>query len=365
MDLDRRGFLAGAGLALFALSRPGLAWAACGGAGGIAGLGTFLLQPCFRRIAIRRHPTGKMGPDGEIRKNIGGTGPLILEEQAAGMIWIRYGKLSRDDKAVATGWKALDWGLARQRPDGGFDSKDPVHQITWFFEALACAMAIDPDAATALRKAGLSRGLAWLEEPKQRKSADGYGRTFTHRWWMRASLFQAASELLGQPELVGRADDCVRQAIAQQVDGAFPERGGGDVGYQILTMLYLQRWLAMRPDGPLSAEAETAMVTGLDWYLDRVGPDGRVDRTDSTRMLAETSYLDRPKDVLYNLAVEALLGASLLTGDPRWTEASARLQRGAVAEGQAKPEALQQFDPQPDGTPSAEVLATCSLCAAR
>lgn len=363
MDLDRRGFLAGSGLALFALSRPGRAWAACGGAGGLAALGAFLLQPCFKRIAVRRPPPVKRGPDGEIRKNIGNDVPLVLEEQASGLGWIRYGKLQGNEKAVAIGWKALDWGLARQRPDGGFDSQDPVHQITWFLEALACAMAVDPDAATALRKAGLSRGLAWLEEPRQRKTADRYGRTFTHRWWMRASLFQAASELLGQPALAGRAEDCVRQAIAQQAGGAFPERGGGDVGYQILAMLYLQRWLAMRPDGPLSGQAKTSMIAGLEWYLERVGADGIVDRTGSTRIPVENSYLGKPKDVLYNLAVEVMLGASLLTGDPRWTEASARLQRGAVAEGQAKPEALRPFDPQPDGTPSNEVLDLCKLCA--
>lgn len=359
MNMGRRGFLAGSGLALLSLAVPRGARAACLGVGGLAGLGSFLTDPCFA-LVVRRKPVGGVGPNGEARRNIGTPDRLILEDQAAGLVWLRYGTIHGKADAVATGWSELDWGIAQQRRDGGFDSVDPVHQVTWFLESLASAIAIDPSKATATRKAALAAGLDWLEQPAQRRRADENGKTFTHRWWMRATLFQAASEILDRAALARRSEEFVQKAISQQTPspggGAFPERGGGDVGYQVLSLLYLERWLAQRPRGPLSAQAEKAMEAGLAWYLDRIGPDGIVDRKGSTRMLVEN------KDVLYDRAVDALLGASLLTADAKWSKIAGRLQQGAVTEGQAPPEALDKFELQPDGTPSRKMLDLCSLC---
>lgn len=362
MNMKRRELLIASGLGLLFSGLPRVAVAACTAAGGSAGLGAFLLQPCFKRLVVRRQPTDAVGPNGEARRNI--DDPLILQEQAVGRDWIRYGKLYGDVGAIATGWKVLDWGLARQRADGGFDSKDALHQTTWFLEALTTAIAFDPTGQTTARRTGLSAGLAWIEAPAQRRRLTETSVTFTHRNWMRASLFRASSEILGRADLAALSEDCVKQAMAQQTDGAFLERGGSDVGYQILSLQYLQHWLALEPGGALSARAEASMVAGLNWYLARVNQDGRVDRTGSTRMLIETNQDDIQKDVRYARAIEVFLGASLLTGDPQWTRAAARLERGAITEGQAKPEALDRFEPQGDGQPSADVQGNCSLCTA-
>jgi hypothetical protein len=352
--MDRRAFMLSAGLAGFGGLSSATSGATCLANGSLAGLRRFLLQRCFRDLIVTDRPTGTVGASGAVRQNI--DGPLVLQEQAAGFDWVRYGLLHDDAAAVRTGWKALDWGLRQQRPDGGFASEDAVHQTSWFLEKLAATFALDPTGLTAARRAGLARGLVWLDQPERRAHAVRNNAIFTHRCWMRASLFQAGALILNRADYAARARENVAQALAQQRGGAFPERGGPDVGYQILGLQYLQRWLALQPGGNLAARGERSMEQALRWYLARTGESGIVDRAGSTRMRIEA------KDVRYARAVEVFVGASLLTGDSRWLRAGVLLQRGAIAERQAAASDIKRFDADAAGVPSRRIIAECAMC---
>jgi hypothetical protein len=296
-----------------------------------------------------------VGKDGAVRVNM--SGGLVLQEQAAGYSWIRYAVLYQNPDYRRLGWKILDWGLGQQNEAGGFESKDAVHETTWFLEALATSMAIDPMGVTPARRLGLARGIAWLNESNRRRHVFETSATFTHRCWMRASLYQSSSLLLGESRYEDYAAEWARQGLAQQVDGVFPERGGPDVGYQILGIQYLERYLAMIGHMKASRSVRAGLLSGLGWYKSKISAGGIIDRAGSTRMRVEMD-----KDVRYSRAIEVCVGASLLTGDLSWVQTGFDLERGAISEKQAGPSALLRFGSGHTGAPSGLINRDCSIC---
>lgn len=294
----------------------------------------FILDDCFVRFTSTSEPDWPPAPNGAVRANV--TKPLVLEHQVGGFQWIRRGVFEGRPEWVSTGWRILDWGLAQQQADGRFPTVDGIHQTTRFLEAVASSMVIDPAGATAARKERLYKGLQWLDSPVVKGQASRSGANFTHRLWMRAALFSTSALVLGRPELEAVADAAVRQAMQQQFpNGAYPERGGEDVGYHPFGMLYEVRWFAAAgPSNPEYSAALRSLERGYDWYRSKISPEsGMVDRRGSTRMGREgLSHKNGPKDVNYGRAVEVMLGAALITGDARKVEFARALSAGGSAE---------------------------------
>ncbi len=317
-----------------------------------AALRRYLLDDCFATLLSpdqpRRQPTATGAAAGNTEAK------FELEAQTVGLTWIRRGLLSSNREWVALGWRIIDWGLA-QPPER---SADATHQTSRFLDSVALAMVLDPAGATEARRQAFALRLDWLASDQIFARASRSNRAFTHRTWMRASLFETAFLVLGDPSLRERAAANARQGLGQQMpDGAFPERGGFDVGYHVFGMVFqLQYLVAADPRDPLRAEVLVSLRRGLDWYVGRLSAEGIIDRTGSTRMLRESGGR---KDVNYARAIEALLGSALVTGDRRWVEAAATMSEGGLADRRLPESFLQRFGRHRDGTLPTALVASC------
>jgi hypothetical protein len=129
------------------------------------------------------------------------------------------------------GWKQLDWGLAQQKSDGGFDSKDPFHSTSFFVEALARACLIDPDGASANRIDGLRQSANWLMSADATKKGIPNNQPYTHRRYILAAGFGQSAIVTQNNEFKLMAQHWAENGLdLQRDDGTNPEKGGYDWG---------------------------------------------------------------------------------------------------------------------------------------
>jgi hypothetical protein len=81
-------------------------------------------------------PTGAVSVNAQWEKD--GTTPWFIEQQRYGVDHIQAGVVLKNPASIETGLKVLNWGFARQGPDGDFPGTgDPVHSSSLFLEAAA------------------------------------------------------------------------------------------------------------------------------------------------------------------------------------------------------------------------------------
>jgi hypothetical protein len=254
------------------------------------------------------------------------SGLVLIEEQNIGSDWLRRGLYFRQAAWRQKGWMILDWGVAQQASDGSFQTRDRFHSTMRYAQALALACLIDPDEATSHRKAALAKTLSWMASPKVLKKGLRGDAPFTHRSWMYGALLQRAFFVLGDRAYKTQAAERIEQAMRQQEsDGAFPERGGFDVGYQMYSSSFCQRFLILCRDGSLYRRVVSAHASALRWYIDRMDETtGEVDIAGSSRVGSEVGHGGKGKTISYRRAVEVFMIASLMSNRPDY-ETAARL----------------------------------------
>jgi hypothetical protein len=214
----------------------------------------------------------------------------------------------RDDQELRTiGWQMLDWGLDRQDPAGGFPTSAglPRHTTAFFIEALARAALADPGAAAGPRTTALLRGARWLAEVRSPED-DETNDALVHRWWLVAAALAQAARALDDPSLLASADAAAARAVlGTDADGALRELGGHDVRYQAMGVLFASRYLLASPSS--SDNVRQAVGRSLAWSVARVGDDGSIDRTGSTRAGNELTPNGHPKVLDLPRALEALV----------------------------------------------------------
>jgi hypothetical protein len=296
-------------------------------------LTTLIRHPLLVRSLYRREVSKEYAPDGVAGTNRGGF--RFIEEQRQGAEWIVRGVAENRDDWPRLGWKPLDWGLARQQADGGFNSQDPVHSTSMFLEALARARVIDPQNATRQRLDGLTRGMQWLMRPAVEQKHLASNAPYTHRRYILAAGFGQAAAATGEAVFARRALTWVRDGLGMQLgDGTNPEKGGYDAGYQMVGVLMALRYLPVCGDPQTRASLRAMIRKAVPPELARQDSSGLIDGGGSTRIGLEQARSGKTKGVPYHEVMQALVYAAQALPEPQWT---APAQKIAVSQGWLKP----------------------------
>jgi hypothetical protein len=295
-------------------------------------LTTLIRQPLLVRSLYRREVSKEYAPDGAAGTNRDGF--RFIEEQRQGAEWIVRGVAEIRDDWQRLGWKQLDWGLARQQSDGGFDSQDPFHSTSMFLEALARACVIDPQNATRQRLDALARGMQWLMRPAIEQKHLASNAPYTHRRYILAAGFGQAAAATGEAGFARRALAWARDGLGmQQGDGTNPEKGGFDAGYQMVGVLMALRYLPMCGDPQTRASLRAMIRNAVPPELARQDASGLIDGGGSTRIGLEHARSGKTKGVPYHEVMQALVYAAQALPEPRWL---APAQKIAVSQGWLK-----------------------------
>ena len=279
-----------------------------------------LLVDSLYRLAVSRDFTTD-GAAGTNRQ-----GYRWIEEQRQGVEWIVRGVATGHDDWTARGWRELDWGLAHQQRDGGFDSADAFHSTSFFVEALARGCVLDPPGATASRLKGLALGARWLMRRDIEARGAASNQPFTHRRYILAAAFGQAARATGDSDFSRKAIAWARQGLAlQQPDGTNPERGGYDTGYQIVGTLMALRYLPVCSDSKLRAQLRTMIRSAVVPELTRIRADGSIDASGSTRIQHERARNGKVKEVPYGEILQTLVYGARAEPQPDWLDPARRI----------------------------------------
>jgi len=289
-------------------------------------LGAMICHPLLATTLYRHQVGGDVAPDGAAGANR--SGYRYIEEQRQGAEWIVRGLATSKPDWVAQGWRILDWGVARQQPDGGFGGDDAFHSTSFFVEALARSCLLDKAGATPLRLDCARRGAEWLMQPEIEAQGAKGNAPFTHRRYVLAAALGEAAAAAGDKAAEARAALWAKEGISlQQPDGTDPERGGYDAGYQMAGVLYALRYLPVCKDAGLRGDLRAALRRAVAPELARQRPDGGIDAEGSTRVGLESARSGKTKDMPYHEIIQALVFGAQALPAPEWAEPAERIAR--------------------------------------
>jgi hypothetical protein len=248
----------------------------------------------------------------------------FIEEQRYGADLIQMGVATNRSPSIDEGVRILNWGFEHEA-DGNFPGTgDPHHSISFFLEAASRSVLL-------LREAGDDRHLAELRHwnsnirkaarnlitpgvfPRDRsKSMDPY----THRFFLCAAALGQSGEALDDPNLKHAALMMAREGLKrQEPDGTNPEKGGFDVNYQIVGVVFGERYLFVCED-PSVRDGLRHMI-GMALQRERAAIDerGAVITEGTTRLTSEAARSGRAKTMDYKMLVQALVFWSEISGD--------------------------------------------------
>jgi hypothetical protein len=287
------------------------------------------------RLASRIASDGSVGENAEWEEKRA-TG-WFIEQQRYGADLIQAGLVRKNEPLIRQGWKILDWGFARQGPDGGFPGTgDPFHSTSFFVEATARALlltrqagAADAAEITANYLPKVEAAARWLNRPENRETGLPRNRPYTHRRWIMAAALGMTGELTGDRRWKRLAAEFATDGLSLQTAGGInPEIGGGDINYQALGILMALRYATVADDPALEEKVKAMVVKGLEWELPRIDAKGQVSIEGSTRVGHERGRSGEVKTVDSKTIVQALSMGAKLTGQSVFQDASIRVAAG-------------------------------------
>jgi hypothetical protein len=259
---------------------------------------------------------------------------FFIEQQRYGADLIQAGLVRKDEALVRQGWKLLKWGFDRQGTDGSFPGTgDPFHSTSFFVEAAARALLLHkqsgwPGAEDLTNRYGptVAAAARWLMRPDVARRGRKNNAPYTHRRWLLAASLGQTAVLVGDRQMAQAAADYAREGLGLQTEeGVNPEKGGADVSYQAVGVLFAERYYTVCPDAALRAAIKKMIVQALRWELGRIDERGRVSPVGSSRVGREVGRTGTVKKVDYKSLVQALVVATALTGDGAYKEVAARV----------------------------------------
>jgi len=244
------------------------------------------------------------------------SGKWYIEQQRAGDQIVATGLAYGDHALIDRGLRILEWGFARQNPDGSFSCDDAFHSTSFFLEAAAHAVLLleaapaGQDYATrieALRKR-LAPTAHWMIRPEIEAEAAKRNEVFTHRRFLVGAALGEAAVALGDEQLLAKSRDYVRDGLRlQEPDGVNPEKHGYDSNYQAVGLDFAFRYYRLVADEALRRDMYPHLAKGVAWLESRIGPDGDVSAEGNTRSGGEERNRDgSPKGVNYSWVVITL-----------------------------------------------------------
>lgn len=283
-----------------------------------------LVQDPLVMAASGPRPNGGIIPSGAMGVNrdyeAGRRPAPLVEDQRGGADWIIAGLLRQRPDWVQRGWRAVQWGLELQTPQGGFpQGREPIHSTTLFTEAAGRSVIVDyalgsPDRALAFAD-DVVRAARWLATQRPEVSPEMVNNArFTHRMWAMAAALAYGARIANDDSLEARSAAFADQALAAETsEGIFPEKGGYDLGYQAASIVFGARYAAVVRDPVRRGRVIEALTRGAIWLEGRVQEDGSADPSGSTRILKERDRYGNVKHIPYGMVAEALASAAWLS----------------------------------------------------
>jgi hypothetical protein len=257
-----------------------------------------------------------------------------IEEQRNGEELVIGGLIKNDPKAIQAGFKMFDWGFARQADDGSFRlTPDSFHSTSFFVQAVAHTLLVIQQSPQSRQYAAqvehytplVHRAARWMISRDVWKKGIRRNRPYTHRRYLVATALGLTGKLTGDRELIDYARQSMKEGLSlQRKDGVNPEKGGYDSSYQMVGVVYAQRWVTYFPNDSLTPKVKVMIDQALSWQKTRILPTGKISTNGNTRTAGqERGRSGKVKKVSYNSAIRGFAYWASVTGDKKW-EAIAR-----------------------------------------
>jgi len=257
-----------------------------------------------------------------------------IEQQRYGEQLVIGGLIKNDPKAIQAGFKMFDWGFAHQASDGSFPGTgDAFHSTSFFVEAVAHTLLIiqqSPQSQKYAQKVAqytplVHRAALWMISPKVWERGIKNNQPYTHRRYLVAAALGITGKLTGDRQLINYAQTSIADGLSlQRKDGVNPEKGGFDTSYQMVGVVYAERWVTYFPQDDLTPKVKEMIDRALLWEKARILPSGEISKEGNTRTGGqETGRVGKVKDVDYSTVLRGFTYGECVNGDKKW-EAIAR-----------------------------------------
>jgi hypothetical protein len=270
-------------------------------------------------------------------------GKWVIDPQREAYEAIAAGIAYERQDLIDRGRKMVDWGLARQQTDGGFDCPDALHGTAAFIEAAAhAALLLDASPQRAANHAWVesiaprvARAAHWLIEPRNEKVLLQRDRPYTQRAYLDAAAVGEAGVLAGDPELVDRSWTYARAGLAAQDPSGFnPEKGHGEPSGQVTGLMYALTYDELVATAKQREALAPMIRSGFVWLKGRVRSDGTVDT--SVPAPKGKAAAEKPKAMAYREGYRAAFAWAAMTKDGQWADLARQLVDGELAERKAR-----------------------------
>jgi hypothetical protein len=144
-----------------------------------------------------------------------------------------------------------------------------------------------------------------------------------------AAALGETGALVDDAEMLQVAEQFARDGVSlQRSDGVLPEKGGNDVNYQALGLLYAARYVVVCRSPALVAAVNSVIRRGLDWEATKVDRNGIVSVDGNTRTGVEQARNGQLKQVEYRLLIQSFSVGSMVVEDPHFNQVAYLLARG-------------------------------------
>jgi hypothetical protein len=261
-----------------------------------------------------------------------------IEVQRYGEGLIIGGLIKNDEKAIKAGFKMFDWGFARQSADGGFaGTGDPFHSTAFFVQAVAHSLLVIQQSPHAHKYADkvarykplVHRAARWMILPDVWQKGNKHNQPYTHRLYLVATALGLTGKLTGDRKLIEYARQPISNGLAlQRPDGVNPEKGGHDSSYQMVGIVYAQRWVTYFPDDSLTPKVKTMLEKALTWVEKRVLTTGEISDRGNTRSAGqESGRAGNVKKIDYKTAIRGFAYWAAVTKNPKWGAIAQKIAR--------------------------------------
>jgi hypothetical protein len=289
-----------------------------------------ITKTLYRRLAnlsILMSPTGANSINVDWENNKVNTWYIEAQQNGEGLII--GGLIKNDEQAIQAGFKMFDWGFAHQSADGGFQGTgDPFHSTSFFVQAVAHTLLFiqqSPQASkyavqVARYKRLLHLAARWMILPDAWEKGTRFDKPYTHRRYLVAAALGLTSQLTGDQELIDYARQSIKDGLAsQRLDGVNPEKGGYDSSYQMVGVVYAQRWVTYFPDDPLTPKVVAMIEKAMAWEQTRVLASGKINIQGNTRTAGqESTRTGILKTMDYRAAIRGFAYWASVTDNPKW-----------------------------------------------
>ena len=270
-------------------------------------------------------------------------GQWMIEEQRYGFEAVVAGLSYNRQDLVARGEKILNWGFARQRPDGSFDCANRWHSTAFFVEAAAhAALILQVSKLRELNqdwiediKPKLRLAVQWMMQPENAEAAQAIDEPFGDRYFLNADAIGEVGVLLHDDAMLKAARRYVRAGLLHQDPLGFtPEKGGSDTGYHASSLLYAMTYYTLVANEDLRQQLQPKISWALAWFDGKVRLDGTVDQAGNTRtgFGQERDPRGEYRFMNYATAYSAAYYWHLITGEDHWAQLARQLYEGQRVE---------------------------------